>query len=116
MSYYDCEEIADLEKEILALKRERKSLLRKIKGVRAARLRDKVEADKKLHNCITTFTSVIQSLEDRKAEARANRLDFIFWHLRNALVESKLTHNEWEHFYLSAADAYTRRYKKGIEK
>ena len=112
MSYYDCEEITDLKKEILALKRERKSLLRKLKGVRAARLRDKAEADKKLHNCITTFTSVIQSLEDRKAETRADRLDFIFWHLRNALIESKLTTTEWEDFYLSAVDAYTRKHKK----
>ena len=88
MSYYEAEEIADLKKEILALKRERKSLLRKLKGVRAARLRDQANADECLRNCINTSNSVIRSLLDKKAETRADRLDFVLWHLSSNLVES----------------------------
>ena len=107
---------ADLEKEILALERERLGLLRKLKGVRAARKRDQVNAHARLNNSITTFSSIIQSLLDRRAETRADRLDFIFWHMRNALVSScKLTTTEWEDFYLAAADAYTKKYKEEVE-
>ena len=112
MSYYDCEEIADLKKEIVALKNERKSLLRKLKGVREARVRDLAKADERLRNCICTSNSIIRSLLDKKAETRADRLSFIFWHIRNALVESKLTTTEWEDFYLSAINEYTRKHKK----
>ena len=113
MSNYDWEVIADLEKEILALKRERASLLRKVKGVRAARIREQTKADARLHNCVETYNSLLQHIVDRNAEARADRLDFIFWHIRNALVSSgKLTHSEWEDFYLAAADAYAKRYKE----
>lgn len=113
MSYYDSEEIADLEKEILALKHERESLLRKLKGVRAARTRDQAKADKRLRNCINTSSSVIQSLIDKKAETRADRLDFILWHMSNKLVESsKLTQSEWEGLYLSAINEYSRKHKK----
>lgn len=113
MSYYDCEEIADLGKEILALKHERESLLKKLKGVRAARTRDLAKADERLRNCISTASEVIQSLVNKKAETRADRLDFILWHLSNNLVESgKLTQSEWEGVYLAALNAYTRRHKK----
>lgn len=106
-------QLYEANKKIEALKRERESLLRKLNGVRAARKRDQVNAHARLSNSITTFSSVIQSLIDRKAEARADRLSFIFWHIRNALVESKLTQSEWENFYLSAVDAYTRNRRKG---
>lgn len=113
MSYYDCEEIADLEKEILALKNERKSLLRKLKGVRAARTRDLAKADERLRKEITASSSIIQSLLDRRAEARADRVDFVLWHLSNNLVESgKLTQSEWEGLFLAALNEYTRMHKK----
>lgn len=112
MSYYDCEEIADLEKEILALKHERDSLLKKLKGVREARTRDLAKADERLRKEIASSSSIIQSLLDKKAETRADRLDFILWHIRNALVESKLTQSEWEDYYLSALNDYKRKYKK----
>lgn len=113
MSYYDCKEIADLEKEIIALKHERNSLLRKLNGVRAARIREQTKADARLHNCVETYNRIVQMLVDKKAEARADRLDFIFWYLSDALVSSgKLTYSEWEDFYLSAVDAYTRKHKK----
>lgn len=113
MSHYDWEEIADLEKEILALKRERASLLRKLKGVRAARIREQTKADARLHNCVETYTHIVQMLVDKKAEARADRLDFVFWYLSDALTSSgKLKHSEWEDFYLAAVDAYTRKHKK----
>lgn len=116
MSNYDWEVIADLEKEILALKRERASLLRKLKGVRAARIREQTKADARLHNCVETYNSLLQRIVDREAEARADRLDFIFWHLSDALVSSgKFTQSEWEDFYLAAADAYTKRYKEEVE-
>lgn len=116
MSYYDWEVIADLEKEILALKHERASLLRKLKGVRAARIREQTKADARLHNCVETYNSLLQRIVDRKAEARADRLDFVFWYLSDALISSgKLTHSEWENFYLSAIDAYTRKHRKEIE-
>lgn len=117
MSYYDCEEIADLEKEILALKHERESLLRKLKGVRAARVRDLAKANARLHNCITTFSCNIQSLIDRKAETRADRLDFIFWWLRHNWIESgKMTQSEWEGAYLAAVNEYTKMHRKGESK
>ena len=113
MSYYDCEEIADLGKEILTLKHERDSLLKKLKGVRAARERDLAKADEQLRKCIATASEVIQSLVDKKAETRADRLDFILWHLSNNLVESgKLSRSEWEGVYLAALNAYTRKHKK----
>lgn len=127
MSYYDCEEIADLEKEILQLKQklneankkikklehERKNLLRKLKGVRAARLRDNTKANARLHNCVESYNHIVQSLVDRKAEARADRLDSVIWHLSDALVSSgKLSQSEWEDFYLSALDAYKKMHKK----
>lgn len=112
MSYYDYKQIADLKREVQKLERERLGLLRKLKGVRAARVRDLAKADERLRNEIASSSSIIQSLIDRKAETRADRLDFIFWHLRNALVESKLTQSEWEDFYLAAVDAYTRKHKK----
>lgn len=116
MSYYDCEEIADLEKEILALKHERKSLLRKLKGVRVARARDLAKADERLRNCINTSSSVIRSLIDRKAETRADRLDFIFWWLSHNWIESgKMTQSEWEGAYLAAVNEYTRKHKKEPE-
>ena len=113
MSHYDWEEIEDLNKEILALKRERASLLRKLKGVRAARIREQTKADARLHNCVETYNSLLQRIVDREAEARADRLDFVFWYLSDALISSgKLTHSEWEDFYLSAVDEYTRKHKK----
>ena len=112
MSHYDYEQIAGLKREIQKLERERLGLIRKLKGVRAARTREQTKANARLHNCITTFTSIVQSLVDKKAEARADRLDFVFWYLRNALIESKLTMTEWEDFYLAAVDAYTRKHKR----
>lgn len=105
-------QLNDANKKIQALERERLGLLRKLKGVRAARFRDKTKANARLYNCVETYNYIVQSLVDRKAETRADRLDFIFWHLRNALVESKLTQIEWEDYYLSAVDAYTRKHKK----
>lgn len=109
-------QLYEANKKIEALKRERESLLRKLNGVRAARKRDQVNAHARLSNSITTFSSVIQSLVDRKAEARADRLSFIFWHLRNALVESgKLTQSEWEGLYLAALNEYTRKHKRSTD-
>lgn len=109
-------QLGEANKKIQKLENERKGLLRKLKGVRAARLRDKTKANARLHNCITTLNGTIQSLVDRKAETRADRLSFIFWHMRNALIESKLTTSEWENYYLSALNEYTRMHRKGIEK
>lgn len=116
MNYYNCE-IAGLKEVIRTLKKERKSLLRKLKGVRAARERDLAKADERLRNCINTSSSVIQSLIDRKAETRADRLDFIFWWLSHNWIESgKMTQSEWEGAYLAAVNAYTRMHRKGESK
>lgn len=104
-------QLNEANKKIEVLKRERVSLLRKLKGVRAARLRGQANADERLRNCINTSNSVIRSLLDKKAETRADRLDFVLWHIRNALVESELTQSEWEDYYLAAVDAYKRRHK-----
>lgn len=105
-------QLNEANKKIEALEHKRKILLRKLKGVRAARVRDLAKADERLRNCIATSSSVIQSLVDRRAETRADRLDFILWHIRNALVESELTRSEWEDYYLSALNAYTRKHRK----
>ena len=113
MSYYNCEEISDLEREILALKNERKSLLKKLKGVRAARLRDLAKADERLRHCINTSSNVIRALVDKKAETRADRLDFILWHLSDTLVTSgKLSQSEWEDAYSAALNEYTKMHKR----
>lgn len=116
MSYVNCE-IAALKEVIRTLKKERLSLLRKLKGVRAARTRDLAKADERLRNCITTSSSVIQSLIDKKAETRADRLDFIFWWLSHNWIESgKMTQSEWEGAYLAAVNEYTRKHRKGESK
>ena len=113
MSYYDCEEIADLEQEILALKRERASLLRKLKGVRAARVRDQTKSSALLHNCIEAYNCIIQGLVDKATAARADKLDFIFWWLSHNWIESgKMTQSEWEGAYLAALNEYTKKHKK----
>ena len=110
-------QLYEANQKIQALKKERLSLLRKLKGVRAAKVRDLAKADERLRNCINTSSSVIQSLLDKKAETRADRLDFILWHLSNNLVESgKLTQNEWEGAYLAALNEYTRMHRKGESK
>lgn len=117
MSYYDCEEIADLEKEILALKHERESLLRKLKGVRAARVRDLAKADERLRKEIVSSSGIIQSLLDKKTKTQVDRLNFVFWHLSNYLVESgKITQSEWEGLYLAALNEYARKHKQGEPK
>lgn len=106
-------QLYEANKEIQILKQERKSLLKKLKGVREARTRDLAKADERLHKCIATAGEVIQSLVDKKAETRADRLDFILWHLSHNLVESgKLTQGEWEGIYLAALNEYTRMHKK----
>lgn len=106
-------QLYEANKEIQTLKRERLSLLKKLKGVRATRKRDLTKADERLRKEIVASSGIIQSLLDKKAETRADRLDFILWHLSNNLVESgKLTQSEWEGVYLAALNAYTRMHKK----
>lgn len=116
MSLMELEYLKQLDeanKKIGTLKHERESLLRKLNGVRAARVRDQTRAAALMHNAVETYNSIIQRIVDKAAEARANRLEFVFWHLSNKLVESgKLTQSEWEGLYLSALNEYTRRYKK----
>ena len=109
-------QLYEANKKIEALKRERASLLRKLKGVRAARIREQTKADARLHNCVETYNSLLQRIVDREAEARADRLDFIFWYLRHNWIESgKISLGEWEDLYLAAADAYAKRYKEEVE-
>lgn len=116
MSHYDYEQIAGLKREIQKLERERLGLIRKLKGVRTARIREQTKAEALLHNCVETYNSLLQRVVDREAETRADRLDFIFWYLRHNWIESgKISLGEWEDFYLAAADAYTKRYKKEVE-
>lgn len=110
-------QLHEADKKIQALERERASLLRKLKGVRAARTRDLAKADERLRNSITTSSSLIQSLLDKKAETRADRLSFIFWWLRYNWVESgKMTQSEWDGAYLAAVDEYAKRHRKGDSK
>lgn len=119
MSIMELEYLKQLDeanKELQALKRERTSLLRKLKGVRVARIREQTKANARLHNCVETYNSIIQRIADRAAETRADRLDFIFWWLSNNWIESgKMTQSEWEGDYLAAVNAYTERYKKKDE-
>ena len=101
------------DEEISRLKALNASLLRKLKGVRAARKRDAENYEKTITNVKNSFDIVVDELQDRKQQANFDYLSYMLCSLQHILVEDGLlTVDQWEGVVDQSDTMYKSFFKK----